>query len=47
MQDILILAQKELLDRAHANSMATQGKYEGDASTSAAGEDNFVAQHAY
>ena len=42
-----ISAQKELLIRAHANGLATQGLYKGGVSTFAAGEDNFVAQHAY
>ena len=44
---IFFSAQRELLNRAQANGLATQGKYEGNVDTSAASQDNFVPQYTY
>lgn len=40
-------AQKEFLARAHANGMASQGKYEGGTEGAAGNQSLFVAKHSY
>lgn len=40
-------AKIEMLKRAHANSLAAQGKYEGGAAGSAAAGSLYVAKHSY